>query len=237
MKLVFARPAAGFLLAAAGVYGALYLETASRSRAAFRRAELFRLWASDPERKRHDLESRYLAARDRLFSKRERGAVSEESYRLELDILQAGHEASRADSAAKRAYFSYRDVHRLFSPPETPWSRLARFRGPTFKALWREEVRRNRLPVSEHMLDPEPGEDEGHWAVFSSRRRAAADRWAAALRSREIPAVVAEGRRAPDAFGDGFRVIVPREKFWMAQEFLRPRVDPGLPAIMVKFSP
>lgn len=218
----------GFLLAAGGAYGAIFLETGTRARSSFRDAEQYHHWFQNPPAMDRDLEAAYAKAMGRLSAPRGKGESAEEDLRLERDILEARFLLRRAESPAKRAYFSYRDVYRLFSPPETDLSRRARLLAPAAKQAWREDVERHGLPVTEAMFDPEPGETAERRAVFSSRDGFEASNLAAILRSKGVAAGVFDGARVSGAAHQGFWVTVSPSDFWRAHNEIKSLIAPDL---------
>ena len=96
----------GFSLAGGGVYGAIFMETGSRARSSYLEAEHFRHWFQYPADRGRDLEAEYVKANERLAVRHGKGELSAEDLRLERDILDARFNMRRAESAAKRAYFS-----------------------------------------------------------------------------------------------------------------------------------
>jgi hypothetical protein len=221
----------GFTLTAAGVYGAVFVETGSRARSSYLEAEHFRHWFQDPAGMGRDLEAAYVKAIERLTVQEGKREISAEGLRLEQDILEARFRMRRAESPAKRAYFSYRDVYRLSSPVETDLSRRARLLAPAAKQAWREDAGRRGLPVTDVMFDPEPGETADRRVVYSTRDRFEATNLAAILQTKGVSVDVFDDARVPDAVRQGFWVTVAPSDFWRAHTELKSFLAPDLPAV------
>lgn len=231
---LIARWLIGFSLAAGGVYGAVFLETGSRARSSYLEAERFRHWFQNPSDRDRDLEAEYVKANERLAVRQGKGELSAEDLRLEQDILEARFSMRRAESAAKRAYFSYRDVYRLSSPLETGLARRARLLAPAAKQAWREDMDRRGLPVSDVMFDPEPGETADRRVVYSSRDKFEATNLVAILQSKGVSSDVFDDAGVAGAVRQGFWVTVPPTDFWRAHNQLKSLLAPDLPSVFVK---
>ncbi|MBK8574779.1 MAG: hypothetical protein IPN90_03545 [Elusimicrobia bacterium] len=231
---LFVRWLIGLSFAAGAVYGALFLETGARARSSFSEAERFRRWAMDPAEMNRDLEIDYLKAIEWLAAQKERGEITAGGLRLERDILQARFNMRRAESPAKRAYFSYRDVYRLYSPPETESSRRARLWAPAAKQAWRENVDRRGFPVSSEIYDPEPGETGDRRVVFSTRERFMAMNLVAILQSKGVAADLFDDAPFNGAGRPEYGVTVPSSNFWRAHQELASLLAPDLPAVFQK---
>lgn len=223
-----------FSAVVAGVVGILCLEMGARARASFFEAEGYRFWANDPSVARRALEAEFLNAGERWTALADRRERSEDVLRLERDILRAHYDARVAESSAKRAYFAYRDVYRLFGRPETRYSRRARLLAPAAKEAWREETRRRGLPVTDLMFDPEPGEEGDHRVVFSTARLDEARRLEAHLRSAGFSVQMMESRGGAGAWARGFILTVSSSEFWEAHASLKTQLAPNLPSFSPK---
>ena len=221
----------GFSLAAGSVYGALCLEMGGRARSAYIEAEHFRRWANDPALKVRELEKDYLKANERLAALRARGDRSADELRLEQDILQARFDLRRAESPARRAYFLYRDVYRLYSPPPTELSRRARLLAPAAKQAWREDVSRAGVSPSEELIGPEFCEKADRRAVYSTTDKFDASNLVAILKTNGVPAEVLEGKDADP----GYWITVPSADFWRAHRKLVSLLAPDLAPVFVKW--
>lgn len=228
---LLARSVAGLALAAGSAYGALFLETGARARAAFQEAERYRRWAHDPVAKVRELEKDYLKANERLAALRARGDRSADELRLEQDILQARFDLRRAESPAQRAYFLYRDVYRLYSPPPTELSRRARLLAPAAKQAWREDVSRAGVSPSEELIGPEFCEKADRRAVYSTTDKFDASNLVAILKTNGVPAEVLEGKDADP----GYWITVPSADFWRAHRKLVSLLAPDLAPVFVKW--
>lgn len=217
-----------FSLVAGGVYGAVCVNMGAAARASFSEAEGFRQWFENPSAMGRALESEYVKAHHRLTLQQERGELSKEGLRLEQDILEARFAMRQAESAAKRAYFAYRDVYGLYSPPETELSQRARLLAPAAKQAWWEESVDRGWPVTDEMFDPEPGETEERRVVFSTGDHFEATNLVAILQGKGVAAeVVDEGQVSPMA-GKGFWITVPLDDFWQAHGKIKSLLAPDL---------
>lgn len=217
-----------FSMVAGGVYGAVCVNMGAAARASFVEAEGFRQWFENPAEMGRVLESEYVKANRHLTLQQEQGKLSKEGLRLEQDILEARFAMRRAESSAKRAYFAYRDVYALYSPPENELSRQARLLAPAAKQAWREESVGRGWPVTESMFDPEPGETEDRRVVFSTGDRFEATNLAAILKRKGVVVDVVDEAHVTRAAGNGFWITVPADDFWLAHEQLKSLLAPDL---------
>jgi len=225
--------ARGAVLAAAGVYAFLTVDTVARSREAVREAERYALWHRDPEARRRALEDDFRRGLTRLSRRREADRLAEEAFALELDLLRVRHETAMNLPAAARAFQWYRDAYRLFSPPETPWTRRARLLAPAFKEAWRDEVQRRGLPTTETLWDDEPGLAPDERMVFSARGEGRAAFAQEALRAVGIEARLIKDER-PRGAGEGYWLAVRKDRFWEAHEALKAGLDLRVPAVLIE---
>jgi hypothetical protein len=224
----------GFFLMAGSVYGAIFLETEARSRSSFLEAERFRQWTIDPSGMARDLEGEFLKESERLISRQTREPMTSGDLRLERDILEARYSARREQSPAQRAYFSYRDVYRLYSPPETGRSRRARLLAPAAKQVWREDATRRGLPQSPSMFDLEFRESTDQRVVFSARDRGEVETLASNLRARGVSARVGRRRSVSESVGLDYCITVSNADFWRAHGQLKSLWSPDLPSVFVE---
>jgi hypothetical protein len=233
LSLLF-RWLVGFSLAAGGVYGAVCINMGAGARASFTEAEGFRYWFENPAARDRALEADYVNAHRGLSLQQGRGELTAEGLRLEQDILEARFSMRRAESPAKRAYFAYRDVYRLYAPPETDLSRRARLLAPAAKHAWREESVGRGWPVTDVMFDPEPGETAGRRVVFSTPHRFEAANLAAILRGKGISADTFDDGQVPGAARQGVWITVSSDDFWRAHAQLKSLLAPDLPVVFQK---
>lgn len=223
-----------FSLVAGGVYGAVRVNMGAAARASFTEAEGFRRWFEDPGARDRALEAEYVKAIHRLSLQQEKGDLSKDALRLEQDVLEARFSMRRAESPAKRAYFAYRDVYSLYSPPETELSRRSRLLAPAAKQAWREESVARGWPVTDVMFDPEPGEIGGRRAVFSTTDHFDARNLAAILKGKGVAADIVDEAHASRAAGKDFWITVSSDDFWRAHGQLRALLAPDLSGVFGK---
>lgn len=205
---------------AAVAYGMIYVDVVARAREAFREGEKYSRWNERPEEKARFYEQKFMKEKAALDKRREKGKISAEDYDQDLEVLAFDRDQAAAESSLKYAYQWYKDTYELFSPPESRWVRRARYLAPAAKQKWREELRAKGIPFEEYMLDLEAGEDAGTLMVYSTRRRAEADRCVEVLKAKGIEARLYDAPAQGRLPQEGLKVIVPREKFWEAHEAL-----------------
>ena len=70
-------------------------------------------------------------------------------------VLRARQAYLEGEKAAnpREAYAWYESAATLFTPPESPWSRLAREKMPQAKARWKADLQARKVPVTDSMLE------------------------------------------------------------------------------------
>jgi len=209
------------LVTAAIAYGMVYVDVIARARESFRQGDLYMNWNRHPENKTSHMEQKFLKEKAALDKKRDKGKITQEEYDRNLEIIQFDRDHTMNESSIKYAYQWYKDTYELFSPPESKWVRRARFLAPMAKEIWRDELRAQRIPFEEYMLDLEVGEESDTLMVFSTRKRSVAEESLRLLKGEGIQThlydALAHGRLPQE----GIKIIVPREKFWQAHETLK----------------
>jgi hypothetical protein len=69
-------------------------------------------------------------------------------------ILRAHHAYLEGEKATspKEAYAWYETAAKLFTPPESRWSRLAREKMPSARERWKAELAAKHIPFDDAML-------------------------------------------------------------------------------------
>jgi hypothetical protein len=69
-------------------------------------------------------------------------------------VLRARHAYLEGEKAAnpREAYAWYESAATLFTPPESPWSRLAREKLPMAKERWKADLRARHVAFDDSML-------------------------------------------------------------------------------------
>jgi hypothetical protein len=222
----------GLFLAIGGVVGSVGINVYSRAASSYREGESSLFWARDPAGRTRDLEAKFLKASERLFAQKERGRLTDGDFRLEQDILQAQFDLRSAESSAKRAYFSFRNVYERYSLTETRISRYARLLAPAAKQAWREEVAKRGLLAPDRMFDLAPGEGGDRWAVYSTRDPHEAANVFHRLQEDGIAARVTDDQHVRGAARVGFWITVPTDSFWTVHYKLKSLLAPNLPPVV-----
>ena len=70
-----------------------------------------------------------------------------------MDVLEFDKDFQLEESSLKYAYQWFKDTHELFSPPESKWVRMAREKASQALELWKEELRKNKIPFEDYMFE------------------------------------------------------------------------------------
>ncbi len=70
-------------------------------------------------------------------------------------VLRARHAYLEGEQAAnpRDSYAWYETAATLFTPPESPWSRMARQKMPLAKARWKADLVARHIPFDDAMLE------------------------------------------------------------------------------------
>ena len=135
------------------VYGLLYWDVVSRAKEAYFEGEKYMAWHESPDLKKNALDARFQREKAELDRRLRRNRITQEEYREQLDVLEFDRTFQMDESALKYAYQWYKDTYELFSPPESKWVRLAREKAPQALALWKDELRAEKVPFEDYMFE------------------------------------------------------------------------------------
>jgi len=141
-------------VAVAGVfYGMVYVDVIWRARESWLEGEKYWRWADHPKERAAFLEAQLTQNRALLDKKRAASQTTPEDYARDVELLEFSHQQALKESSIKYAYIWYQTAAELFSPPESKWVRLSREKMPLAKERWRAELRAQKIPFEEYMLD------------------------------------------------------------------------------------
>jgi len=135
------------------VYGIVVADVLLRGREAYLEGEKYWRWSEHPEERRAYVEAQTAPARARLDRRHAEGALDDETYARDLELLQFDREQRLKESTIKYAYAWYQTAADLFTPPESKWTRLSRQKMPLAKERWKAELRAQGIPVAEYRID------------------------------------------------------------------------------------
>ncbi|OGR85706.1 MAG: hypothetical protein A2901_05790 [Elusimicrobia bacterium RIFCSPLOWO2_01_FULL_54_10] len=145
---------AGLVLAViAALYTLVYADVVLRAREAFLQGEKYMAWHETPSLKTQSLNSKFEDEKDALDKKLAKGRIAREEFDRKLEIAAFDRDRMMEESSIKYAYVWYQTAYELFSPPESKWVRLSREKAPLAREKWKEELRSQKIPFEDYMLD------------------------------------------------------------------------------------
>ncbi|MBI4054906.1 MAG: hypothetical protein HY402_02095 [Elusimicrobia bacterium] len=146
------RAASAVFFCAACVYGMVFVDLWFRARSAYLEGEKYWDWHFYPEKKKRHYEGWFQKELQKLQGRLKSGELEEEAFQREQELLEFRREEFLRESSIKYAYVWYQTAVELFSPPRSRWVELSRGKMPQTKELWKEELRRQKIPFEEYML-------------------------------------------------------------------------------------
>ena len=141
------------LVAVIGVYAMVYVDVVARAREAYQEGEKYMRWHENPEEKKAVLAAEFEAEKARLDKQLAKNKITPQDHREKLDVLAFDMNFKMEESSLKYAYQWFKDTYELFSPPESKWVRMAREKAPEALELWKEELRKNKVPFEDYMFE------------------------------------------------------------------------------------
>ena len=135
-----------------GIYGIIYWDVVSRAKECYLKGEQYARWNEHPEEKKSYFEERYQQALAQLERDHAGGKWTDAAYTRQKEALAFDRDNAIQESSLKYAYQWYKDTYELFSPPESTWVRQAREKAPHALALWEEELRAQKIPFEDYMV-------------------------------------------------------------------------------------
>ncbi len=135
------------------VYAIIYIDVVSRARHAYLEGEKYMQWHENPSLKKDFYDKKLAARKEELKKQLEKGKITQREYEIQAEIAEVGIKRELEESSVKYAYVWYKTAVELFSPPESKWVQLSRQKMPIAKELWKEELRKKKIPFQEWMLD------------------------------------------------------------------------------------
>ncbi|MBI4377440.1 MAG: hypothetical protein HY549_13455 [Elusimicrobia bacterium] len=124
-----------------------------RARSAYRRAELYLSWQSDPGAKRAFFDAELARVEGELARDFSQGRLTAETMDQRLALARHRRDERVSESSLKYAYAWLRAASELHAPPESPWSAEARRRLPEIRRLWESELRAQGVRFDSYQLD------------------------------------------------------------------------------------
>jgi hypothetical protein len=141
------------LVVIAAFYGMVYADVVLRARAAWMEGEKYWRWSEHPDERQAYLQHQLNDEETELLKKQASGALTPDGYARDKELLEFRYEQMRKESAMKYAYVWYQTAADLFSPPESKWVRLSREKMPLAKERWKAELKAQKIPFEDYMLD------------------------------------------------------------------------------------
>ena len=88
-----------------------------------------------------------------LNKKQAAGQVAPDDYARDKELLEFRYAQMAKESSIKYAYVWYQTAVDLFSPPESKWVRLSREKMPLAKERWKAELKAQKIPFEDYMLE------------------------------------------------------------------------------------
>ncbi|MEN3013205.1 MAG: hypothetical protein ABDH23_01120 [Endomicrobiia bacterium] len=135
------------------VYLAIYIDVYLRAKQAYYNAEKYMDWYYHPDKKEKYLKEKYEKEKKELEELFSKGKISQEEYKIKLELIEFNREFQLNESSLKYAYIWYKTAIDLFSKPESKWVKLAREKIKKVKELWKEELKQKGYEVEDYMLE------------------------------------------------------------------------------------
>ncbi|MDE2293270.1 MAG: hypothetical protein KGL53_14405 [Elusimicrobia bacterium] len=141
-------------LAAAAVFvSAVYTDLWLRARTACLTGDRYMEWSHDPAAKKAWFEKEYEEQKAGLDGELKDGKMTPAEHDQRVELAAFRRDQLVQESSLKMAYHWYKTAVELFSPPDTKYVRLARERMPEAKRLWEAELKREKIPYEDYMLE------------------------------------------------------------------------------------
>ena len=135
------------------VYAMIYADVVLRAREAYLEGEKYMRWHEHPDQKRAEIAADFDRKKTDLDKKLGAAKLKKDEFDRQLEILEFDRRRALEESAVKYAYVWYQTAYELFSPPESKWVKLSRQKAPTAKERWKEELRAQKIPFEDYMLE------------------------------------------------------------------------------------
>ena len=137
----------------AGVIALLvFADLRMRARQFHARADVYRAWYEKPELKKIFAAEALLRESAGLETRFKGGGFSAEAYARDKRIAEARQGVFIAESAAKQAYYWYKDVNDFFGSPPSSWAGLARDGASRAREQWLNDLKARGIPFGKYQL-------------------------------------------------------------------------------------
>ena len=131
----------------------VYVDVVLRARDAWMEGEKYWRWSDHPDERQAYLQQQLNGEEAALSQKQATGQLSADDYARDKELLEFRYDQMRQESSIKYAYVWYQTAVDLFSPPESKWVRLSRKKMPLAKERWKAELKAQKVPFEDYMLD------------------------------------------------------------------------------------
>ena len=131
----------------------VYVDVVLRARSAWMEGEKYWRWADHPEERQADLQQKLAVEESDLLKKKTDGKLTTDDYARDKELLEFRYDQMGKESSIKYAYVWYQTAVDLFSPPDSKWVQLSRVKMPLAKERWKAELRAQKIPFEDYMLD------------------------------------------------------------------------------------
>jgi hypothetical protein len=134
-------------------YGMVYLDVVLRARSAWLEGEKYWRWSEYPGERQAYLRQKLNSEEAALDKKKAAGQLAPDDYDRDKELLEFRYDQMGRESSMKYAYVWYQTAVDLFSPPESKWVRLSRAKMPLARERWKAELKAQKIPFEDYMLD------------------------------------------------------------------------------------
>ncbi len=142
-----------FFIAIIIFYLSIYIDVTLRAKSAYYEAEKYMEFYNNPQKKVEYFESQAQKEKQKLEKLRLRGKLTEEEYKVKLELIEFNKQRQIEESSLKYAYVWYKTAIDLFSPPESKWVKLSKQKIEKVKEMWKKELEQKGYKVEDYMLE------------------------------------------------------------------------------------
>lgn len=138
---------------ALAVYAMVRVDLMLRARSAYLEGEKWTQWSRRPELKKAFFDAKLSTREGELSSQLASGRLQHGAYERQVGLARFERDSSLAESSLKYAFVWYQTAAKLFSPPESRWTAMARVKMLETRELWKKELDAHKVPYQDYMLE------------------------------------------------------------------------------------